>query len=112
MTRLIDATARKLLPSLPQLSATTRLTNHFHPLSIVIPINSTALRDADSLMQIAMLAVDNDEPLPFEASTGPPNGIYGRYGQTNARKKERTDGEINEQEFERGMAAVQELQTM
>lgn len=112
MTRLIDATARKLLPSLPQLSATTRLTNHFHPLSIVIPINSTALRDADSLMQIAMLAVDNYEPLPFEASTGPPNGIYGRYGQTIAQKKDRTDGEINEQEFERGMAAVQELQTM
>jgi hypothetical protein len=63
-------------------------------------------------MQIATFAVDNDEGLPFETNPGPPGGIYGRYGQINSPKRERRDGEINELEFERGMAAVHELQTM
>lgn len=104
----LDTTARKLLPSLPALCPTTRLTSHFHPLSIVIPIDSTALKDADVLFQIATFAVDNDNS--SDNLLGAQNAPYGRYGHVP--KEERNDGEINEEEFERGMEAVGELQSI
>jgi len=60
-------------------------------------------------MHIAALAVDNEGPITFEAISGVQTGVY---GQAAVPEKERRDGELNESEFERGMAAVQELQAM
>ncbi|PVG03247.1 hypothetical protein CPB86DRAFT_749424 [Serendipita vermifera] len=105
----LDRTARKILPSLPHLTPTVPLTAHFRPLLLIIPTNSTALRDMDAVMQIASFVMS---PKPFfDSHTIPFNNNALLIDTPQASfEDESWGGELTEKEFERGMDAISELQ--
>jgi hypothetical protein len=111
LTVFVDKTARKILPSLPPLTPTASLIAHFRPLLLIIPTNSTALRDMEAVMQIASFVMDTRVFSDYHNMSLNSNSLLIEDPQATF-EDENWGGELTEKEFERGMDAISELQRM